>query len=119
MKTISAAEYREKYLIPKSKMRNVKTEVDGITFDSRLEANRYCELKLLKQTGAIRWFGRQPSFVLDESNRRYRPDFIVCDTNGNIWVEDCKGYATDTFKSKKRQWDKVYPGLPLVEVKRR
>lgn len=110
-------EYRAMISKPRSKMGNVKTGVDGIKFDSQLEANRYCELKLLKQSGEIQGFGRQPSFVLDESGRRYRPDFIVCGRDGRIWVEDAKGYETDGFKSKKRQWEKIYPWLPLEIVR--
>ena len=32
-----------------SKYRNKKTVVDGITFDSKKEANRYCQLKMMEQ----------------------------------------------------------------------
>ena len=58
------------------KYHNIKTAVDGILFDSKLEAGRYAELKLLKQAGQIKSFKRQPSFLFD-SGIRYRPDFIV------------------------------------------
>ena len=34
-----------------NKYRNRKTVVDGITFDSKREAERYMELKLLEQAG--------------------------------------------------------------------
>ena len=37
----------------KSKYRNRKVSVDGITFDSRKEAQRYRELKLLLLAGEI------------------------------------------------------------------
>ena len=33
-----------------SKYHNKKTVVDNIKFDSKLEANRYCELKLLRKS---------------------------------------------------------------------
>lgn len=33
---------------PKSKYNNVKTVVDGITFDSKAEARRYQELKFMQ-----------------------------------------------------------------------
>lgn len=100
-----------------SKMGNRKTEVDGIVFDSQLEANRYCELKLLKESGEINGFGRQPSFVLDEGGTRYRPDFIVCGKDGQIHVEDAKGHETAVFRMKQRQWNAVYPWLPLKIIK--
>lgn len=37
----------------KSKYGAVKTEVDGIKFDSKREASRYQELRLLEQAGEI------------------------------------------------------------------
>ena len=41
-----------------------KTEVDGITFDSKHEAERYCELKLLWRAGEIRELMIQYPFEL-------------------------------------------------------
>lgn len=37
-----------------SKYRAVKTEVDGMTFASKKEAARYCELKMLEKAKQIR-----------------------------------------------------------------
>ena len=37
----------------KSKYGNIKTRVDGILFDSKKEAKRYLELKLLEKAGRI------------------------------------------------------------------
>ena len=101
----------------KSKYKNVKTEVDGISFDSKAEANRYCELKQLQRAGEITGFGRQPSFVLDEHGTRYRPDFIVCSNDGRIWVEDVKGIITKEFQLKQKMWLSKYPWLPLEIIK--
>ena len=36
-----------------NKYHAIKTTVDGITFDSRAEARRYRELKLLERAGVI------------------------------------------------------------------
>ena len=94
------------------KYRNVKTEVDGITFDSKAEANRYCELRAAKRAGTIQGFGIQPSFVL-EGSVRYRPDFIVCDLGGHIWVEDVKGVETQAFRLKRKLWEQRYPWMEL------
>ena len=52
-----------------TKYNNIKTEVDGHIFDSKAEARRYNELKLLAATGEILGFGLQPSFVLPGSIR--------------------------------------------------
>lgn len=98
-----------------NKYRNKKTIVDGITFDSKAEASRYCELKNLKAYRKIEWFGRQPSFLLP-GGIRYRPDFIVC-AGDCIWVEDVKGMETKEFKIKRKLWEEAYPGFTLKILK--
>ena len=102
---------------PVNKYRNKKTEVDGHVFDSKLEAERYRQLKLMKISGLIAWFQLQPSFTLTGAVR-YRPDFIVMDQDGNIWLEDAKGKETKEFIIKKKQFAAIYPGLDLRIIKR-
>jgi len=99
-----------------NKYHNVKTIVDGITFDSKAEARRYGELVLLKRAGEIRWFNLQPSFLLT-GGVRYRPDFIVCGNDGRIWVEDVKGVATQAFRIKQKIWAALYPDMWLEVIK--
>lgn len=99
------------------KYNNIKTVVDGITFDSKAEAKRYQELNMLWKAGEVRWFTRQPSFLLPGSIR-YRPDFMVCDNAGKMWCEDVKGMETPAFKIKRKLWDDTFRGLPLKVVKR-
>lgn len=48
----------------KSKYGSRKVTVDGITFDSKREAARYQELKLLERAGKISDLRRQVEFVL-------------------------------------------------------
>lgn len=48
----------------RSKYGGVKTTVDGITFDSKREAHRYRELKLMQQAGQIRDLRWQPRYTL-------------------------------------------------------
>lgn len=100
----------------KPKYNNIKTTVDGITFASKAEARRYSELILLQRAGEIKGFGIQPSFVLT-GGVRYIADFIVCDKNGNKWVEDVKGVETQAFKIKKKLWEACYPWLELRLIK--
>lgn len=97
------------------KYRNTPTEIDGIRFDSKAEAQRYLELKTLEAAGKIAWFSRQPSFLLP-GGIRYMPDFFVCDNRGLIWVEDVKGVETEAFKLKKRLWEEKYRGLELKVI---
>lgn len=99
------------------KYRNTPTTIDGIRFDSKAEASRYSELKNIKATGKILWFTRQPSFLLP-GGVRYRPDFMVCDCTGILWVEDVKGVETTEFQIKKKLWEETYPGFELRVIKK-
>jgi len=80
------------------KYRNVKTEIDGIRFDSKKEGNRYLELKLLERTGVIRDLELQPSFKISPggavdpatgqkmATRKFTADFQYFDTVLNTTV---------------------------------
>lgn len=86
-------------------------------FDSKAESYRYLELKALQQAGKIQGYTIQPSFLLP-GGIRYRPDFMVMDSGGRIWVEDVKGFVTQAFKLKRKLWDATYGDwLPLVLIK--
>ena len=94
----------------RSKYHACKTVVDGITFDSKKEAKRYAELKLLERGGAIKDLRRQVRYELipafECGGKHYRPtsyvaDFVYtdCKTGAEV-VEDCKGFRTDVYKIK-------------------
>lgn len=95
-----------------SKYNNVKTELDGITFDSKAEARRYAELSLMKKAGELTTLGCQPSFVVADGIR-YIPDFICVDKDGRVWVEDVKGVETQAFRIKAKLFKAAYPGIEL------
>lgn len=85
-----------------------KTEIDGIRFDSRKEAARYSELKLLERAGEIRDLQLQVPFELipkQEGERActYVADFVyhIAGT-GELVVEDAKGMRTDVYKIKRK-----------------
>ena len=89
------------------KYRNTKTVVDGETFDSRKEANRYCELRLMERAGEISELRRQVAFTLipaqyvdgkyAERPVKYVADFVYVDrSTGKTVVEDVKSDATVT-----------------------
>lgn len=94
-----------------SKYGNKKTVVDGITFDSKKEANRWCELKLMERAGLITELYRQFPFKILPGQRRngkvverpvwYYADFVYRE-NGELVVEDAKGFRTDVYKLKKK-----------------
>lgn len=87
---------------PKSKFRAVPVVVDGIRFDSKLEAGRWQELKLQERAGEISGLRRQVDFpldVLDSTLGCYRADFTY--TRGGVYViEDAKGVLTPLCRWK-------------------
>lgn len=110
----------------KSKYNNVKTTVDGITFDSKKEAEYYCMLKILKQAGEIKDFGLQPRYELqppfEKNGQKYRAityvaDFVIVNLDGTTEVIDVKGVETQVFKIKKKMFEYQYPELSLKIVK--
>jgi hypothetical protein len=112
----TTAQYKAYVERGESKYHNQKTEIDGMTFDSKAEAQRYNELVWLWSKGEISGFTRQPSFELSPGVR-YRPDFMVCDKSGHVWVEDVKGVETPAFKIKRRLWESKFPWLELKIIK--
>ena len=88
------------------KYHNRKTSVDGIRFDSKKEAKRYLELKILEKAGAIKDLRRQVPYVLINKSRygraiKYVADFVYYEDN-KLVVEDVKGVRTPVYKLKKR-----------------
>lgn len=110
------------------KYKNKKTIVDDIQFDSKLEANRYKELKLLQKSGKIKELQLQPSFELIPSFKKngktfrkstYKADFSYIDTStGETIIEDTKGFITELYKLKKKLFEYKFPNLSIKEIKK-
>ena len=111
----------------RNKYRAVKTEVDGIMFDSKREAARYVELKEKLDAGIIQDLKLQPKFnciVKGTKVCTYRADFeylLVDDVGpqgqiGYYVVEDVKGYKTDVYKLKKKLVEALFPGTKINEI---
>lgn len=95
------------------------TEVDGIKFRSRLEADRYKELKLLKAAGEVKYFLRQVPFDV-APGVVYRCDFYVVYNTyppSEPGVEDTKGFLTDTSRVKIKVVEDRY-GLAIRILRR-
>lgn len=92
----------------KGKFGNVKTEVDGIKFDSKREAERYKSLLLLIKSGRVRNLKRQVVFDLVVNGYRvckYRADFVYEEYENRLWtsvVEDVKGPITQAYRIKRK-----------------
>lgn len=100
----------------RSKYHAKKTTVDGITFDSRREADRYLVLKSMEEDGAIEDLRRQVRYELvpafDVDGKHYRPVSYVADfvyvEDGKEVVEDVKGMATDVYRLKSKLFARRY-----------
>lgn len=114
--------YRRKY-------HNKKTVVDGIKFDSKLEAQRYTELRVMQRTGLIKDLALQPEYELQPKFQKngktyrkivYKADFsYIRAKDGKTIVEDTKGFKTDVYAIKKKLFEYRYPDLTIKEITRR
>lgn len=100
-----------------NKFRNIRTEVDGISFASKREARRWSELLLMQKAGYITDLDRQKRFPLDVNGMPiclYVADFTYR-RNGSLVVEDAKGVRTPEFKLKAKLMKAVH-NIEVVEV---
>lgn len=122
----------------KRKYHNKKITVDGITFDSRREYNRFRELQLLERAGQIQGLELQKKFVLlptqyetfkrygakgqrlkdgkrcIEKECAYIADFVYTE-NGETVVEDTKGMRTKEYIIKRKLMLYIH-GIKIREV---
>ncbi|MEK4692473.1 DUF1064 domain-containing protein, partial [Bacillus sp. FSL W8-1202] len=103
--------------MPANKYGARKTQVDGITFDSRAEAKYYEQLKWLKVSKQIKDFKLQPRFLLQEAFKKngktfrkieYIADFEVHNLDGSIEIIDIKGVETKEFAIKRKLYERLY-----------
>lgn len=110
----------------KRKYRSKKTEIDGIIFDSKREAKRYTELRMLEEAGEIKDIQRQVSYTLipsqkDENGKvieracKYVADFVYETKDGQTVVEDTKGIRTTAYIIKRKLMLERY-GVRITEV---
>jgi hypothetical protein len=98
-----------------------KVKLDGYTFDSQREAERYSELKLMESAGLIKNLIVHPRFELFPKKGlpngrimkaiRYTADFQYIDRDGNIIVEDVKGMITRDASLRMNLFQRQYVGL--------
>ena len=92
----------------KHKFKAKPTETDGIKFSSKKEAKRYNNLKTLQNIGEVIFFLRQVPFHLP-GGVKYVCDFFIFWANGEVTIEDVKGFKTKTYKAKKKMVEAIYP----------
>ena len=104
----------------KSKYFAIKTEYDGIMFDSKLEAARYKVLKERQDKHEISDLEVQIDFpcaiTVDGKEKhicKYIADFKYKDYHGDWVIEDTKGVITQVFTLKKKLVEALFPGLVI------
>ena len=89
-----------------TKYNAVRTEVDGIVFHSKKEANRYSDLQLLVREGEIRDLKLQVKYSLEVNGVHicnYIADFTYVDCRfERLVVEDTKGKRIQPYPIKKK-----------------
>lgn len=124
----------------RQKYGNIKIMVDGIQFDSKREAARYQELRLLERAGRISGLQTQVKYVLIPTQRTasfelyksgpkkgmrksgkvlenecaYIADFVYTQDGSEI-VEDAKGMRTAVYRIKRKLMLERY-GIQIQEV---
>lgn len=96
-----------------NKYHSIKTEVDGEVLDSRREAKRWRQLKLMGKAGEVAGVARQVQFFLP-GGVIYKADFVLLHRDGTFTVEDAKGVRTKEYSIKKRLMK--FLGIEIVEV---
>ena len=120
------------------KYRNRKVVINGKTFDSKKEGNRYIELLLLERAGKIQNLETQKEFVLIPAQYEFYPRYgkrgdriqdgqrclerpcvykadFVYEENGQKVVEDTKGFKTKDYIIKRKLMLSVH-GIRIREV---
>ena len=121
----------------RNKYGNKKAKANGRVFDSRQERSRYYTLLMLEKAGEISDLKLQVPFELIpaiyetvevqlktktkqvqklvQRAAHYVADFVYKDKDGNIVVEDSKGYRTKEYELKKKMM-RAFLGITIKEV---
>jgi hypothetical protein len=97
-----------------NKFHNVPTVVDGERFPSKHEAQRYEQLKLMRQAGEFPAIARQVRFLLP-GGVEYVADFVLLYPSNHYVVEDAKGHRTPEYKLKRRMMKECLD-LEIIET---
>lgn len=104
-----------------NKYKNKKIKVAGREFDSKREANRYCELIMLQKAKVISDLQCQVKYELLPKQKGERAMYYIADfmytENGKTIVEDVKGYLTEVYRIKRKLFKYRYPDIDFREVR--
>lgn len=111
----------------RGKFGSLKAEVNGIIFDSVMEARYYVYLLNQKAEKKIKTFDMQVSYELipkltDKVTGKkiqatnYIADFVITDNKGKKTVVDVKGKETEVFRIKEKLFRYRYPDTDFICV---
>lgn len=89
-----------------NKYKNSKTELDGRSFGSKLEASVYCFIKAM----GFEIIQCQDHVYLTDARILYVADFKCKGSDGAIFWAEAKGFETSDWRIKKRLWYHYGPG---------
>ena len=123
---INQLPYNTRFKFKKSsKFGAKKTVVDGITFDSKWESERYGQLRAMERGGIVTDLELQVKYdivINDIKICKYIADFVYKEESpdGEIKeiVEDAKGFETPEFKLKKKLMKAVH-GIDIYLSKKK
>ena len=122
---LTANEFRRYNGLSKRKYNNKRIEIDGYTFDSKLEADFYLRLKPLVKAGKIKELKIHPRYLLQEgfskNGKHFNPIYYVADfevtyDDGVTVIYDTKGMRTEVYKIKRKLFEYRYRDKTIVEI---
>lgn len=106
-----------------NKYHNKKTVINGITFDSKKECNRFLELSILQKAGEISGLERQKKFEVVPKTKGERASYYVADfvyiRKGRVVIEDVKSSITKrnpVYILKRKLIKYLYPEYEFIET---
>jgi len=109
------------YVKRRGKSGAIKTVVDDIVFDSKLEAAFYLQLKVRQAAGEISDLELQPRFefvINDVKVGRYTGDFRYTE-GGKVIVADAKGFPISRDYPLRKKLLKALYGIDILELRAR
>lgn len=103
----------------RNKFNAVKVRMDGYLFDSKAEARRYSDLKLMQKAGAISGLVVHPKYHIVHTGNKVctvELDFEYSTSDGGRVFEDVKGVFTALSRLKHKLFQAYY-GEPVRIVR--
>lgn len=104
-----------------NKYRNQKVMIDGELFDSKGEADRWSQLKLLERARVVQSISRQPRFIMLVNGSEIcelRADFAYYESGRQV-IEDFKGMMTTEFRLKLKLFKALHPNIEFRVTNRK